>query len=244
MRQTINIHNGLNLINIKSDGYSECFTVNEEILAIVWRTHLTYYFVSSNYDYLERLKLELIDYRKADEFESIIKNLTAFLGYFQTGKYIISLDDYNLDFVDIVHDVNLYSSQSIDDETGHFTYCNFTEKDTIMFLKSFSEIDHEIVDGYKHKILTENVRPVIVAFGVDYHYGIIGDDYNPKIELDKFIIDGHHKLIAYKDLGINPPILTITRIDNTSNYKKNFLDEYENHLNQDEMRVYRKYAGL
>ena len=57
-----------------------------------------------------------------------------------------------------------------------------------------------------------------------------------------FILDGHHKLIAYEELGIGPQILMITKLLNTeSNYESGL--KILQQLVVNDKNAMKKYSG-
>lgn len=65
-------------------------------------------------------------------------------------------------------------------------------------------------------------RPFVILFR---RYVEANDDYS-----SDFVIDGHHKLIAYKKLNVSPPILSIEQITNKAESLEFILQDLKNHL--------------
>ena len=87
---------------------------------------------------------------------------------------------------------------------------------------------HEAISSYKQCIST-GTRPIVVLLS-----GSKFEDY--------FIIDGHHKLFAYQELGINPRALTITRLDEQRLTEKEAKQIF-NDIPIDERRKYSNFEG-
>ena len=189
------ISDGLNVIDIQSDGYADCITVYNEMLAMVWRTNLIYYSVSSPENRLDQLKSRLDSYQLSDALESMVDNLRGFMECFKSGIYTISIASHNLDHFEMVHDASPLSPQYSDSDEGGFTYCNYTDKYSLIFSKPYADISEDLVNQYKQEILAGK-RPIVIGFGVLYTDSADSEDL-PVKDLDVFIIDGHHKLLAY-----------------------------------------------
>lgn len=72
-------------------------------------------------------------------------------------------------------------------------------------------INRERIEFYKNEI-NQGKRPFIIAIYKSYiEDKLTPNKMNEYVEWDSalFLLDGHHKFIAYKELGIYPPIFTI-----------------------------------
>lgn len=225
MRVSIENTSNLNLIDILSDGVSECLIVDNEINSITFRTDRIFYkFLKDN------LKTITPFFSEIDNIstESILieKVKSEILIYFSPGLYSVEITELNINNIEIAqNNLNLNST--------------FTEQDVLFFTKNY--IDTELVNGYKNKILHSDIKPKIIIAGTEYFENLnqknienYGSDYT------KFIIDGHHKLLAYEELKINPQVVSITKFNDLSERKDDFLDEYSKILNYNELYHYKK----
>lgn len=89
-------------------------------------------------------------------------------------------------------------------------YGDFWQETHFIASKTFDTIDKVHVEQYK-KILSSGLRPFILL--------ISGSGFAEKdhpIDAPYFVLDGHHKLLAYEQLGIPPPIALINYLPETS----------------------------
>lgn len=73
----------------------------------------------------------------------------------------------------------------------------------------FDAIDEERVKFYENEIKTGK-RPFAIT--IEKYCEIIDDVSDNSIASETFVLDGHHKLLAYQKLNIYPPILNIKSI--------------------------------
>src|SRR5690606_34263773 len=138
--------------------------------------------------------------------EILGKVKSEILLYLSSGYYIIEITDLDITKIEIATDKNNPNDTFIEDLKGEFTYCIYTEKDILFFTKSEIEIDVNIINHYKNEILNSNKKPIIIILGAEYY-----PNFKPKSIIEtygcsfsKFIIKGHNKLLAYKELNVNP----------------------------------------
>ncbi|MCD8433530.1 hypothetical protein LNJ05_12235 [Tenacibaculum finnmarkense genomovar ulcerans] len=227
MIKKIEVKNGQNLIRIESDGFSECLKVNNLVSAIIWNTNYTYYAVSKEQSGIEFLKNILFHFEAIDEKNEMYNQVEKILRLFPNGKYEIEIQEINHRHYEITND-DVGFNKSLDEDKGEFTYCLHVEKNLIAFSKPYNEIDYKIVERYKNKIFDNKMKPLILVFNASQFID------------DGFIIDGHHKLLAYNDLSINPNILRITKIDSKVKIYKNLISEYKYIMNEPELKHYKR----
>lgn len=95
-------------------------------------------------------------------------------------------------------------------------------------------INRERIEFYKNEI-NQGKRPFIIAIYKSYiEDKLTPNKMNEYVEWDSalFLLDGHHKFIAYKELGIYPPIFTICQ--GFSNPDEIYFDmkKLKKHLNK------------
>lgn len=89
-------------------------------------------------------------------------------------------------------------------------YCSTFGIKFLMATISEQYINAERVDFFKQEI-KNGKRPFIAVY---QYYTEVKDitsnsDYDRDVESEIYVVDGHHKLLAYKELNIYPPILSI-----------------------------------
>lgn len=88
----------------------------------------------------------------------------------------------------------------------------YPDLSTFVGTRSYDSIDRRTVERYKN-LIQEGERPFAI---------LICSDYDLRENDDRlFVLDGHHKLIAYQELLINPPLAIIRSL----NYFNFDLDE-------------------
>ncbi len=156
------------------------------------------------------------------EPDDLITQVHDFMQLFVDGKYILSLTDKttktfndlteknDFDLVPLPPNswqdgVRVYTPNHIypDFLSGKFGYHgadNGYWNETV----SRRHLTPERIEYYKGKIRS-GIRPIVVLFGVT------GFERFTDFGKDLFVIDGHHKLCAYQQLGYQPKVLTIQR---------------------------------
>ena len=195
------VTDGQNIIEIKSDGFSDCIFI-EKPVALVWpdcEGSVGEYYAVSKFsnekqdEFSSRLN-HVVNDGNDDEILSAIKD---FLQLFSDGEYYIyisisSLKNRSFHFVD----------DSKNSSLSDFTYSLFPyDKQDYFFTRSYSTINRERVDFYKEKI-SGGLRPKIIVYA-DYSFD---EPY-----CHDYIIDGHHKMLAYLELGVNPYCIYISK---------------------------------
>lgn len=102
----------------------------------------------------------------------------------------------------------------------------------LMFTQPFENLDFERIKYYENKILSGE-RPLAIALRVKRTAQDDEDSYqDTDFNTTKYVLDGHHKLVAYKNLGINPSYIVINRIQrgNLEGYDESPLPEIEPYL--------------
>lgn len=100
------------------------------------------------------------------------------------------------------NDVLLFTSEWYYEPQGSFTIATQSE----------DSIDRGRVEFYRNEII-KGKRPFVIGIYKSYieNQSKITEthDYNPELTSAVFLLDGHHKFLAYKELNISPPTFTI-----------------------------------
>ncbi len=129
----------------------------------------------------------LVGTGKLDFNNSLQNQFGHILNLLSNGKYELKLCEfpYKITYLGLNNEEKPYS-----DTYGGLADILFTQK----------YFDLSVVEKYKSKI-KKGERPICVLFKLQDSWTI-------------FVIDGHHKLNAYKELKINPKALIISKIEN------------------------------
>jgi len=92
------------------------------------------------------------------------------------------------------YDLTDFTTMDIYDSGGTYVY---------YATRPESEIDQQRVSYFKERIKNGD-RPFAII--------IQANCTNADLYSESFILDGHHKLLAYQNLGINPPLVHLTRV--------------------------------
>ena len=85
--------------------------------------------------------------------------------------------------------------------------------DFLIFTEPSENIFRERVDFFKNEI-SKGKRPSAIVLTTEVysnHIDTEGNNSQIDFQTEKFVLDGHHKLIAYKELNISPNIILITK---------------------------------
>ncbi|RQO38133.1 hypothetical protein DBR39_14785 [Chryseobacterium sp. KBW03] len=222
------ITDGKGLITLEYDfnQYSECLTIGKEPALFLWddcddpgdENMVLFSITQENQNCINNALKEVdfnIDY--TDKVEDLFQSLQSLLGLMQNGNYRLSFSENKAWY--IYSEAAVFGEERLDKKGVEEEIRKYDEKlsqnliysyesydayrDTCCFniyeypfiaWKSEKEIDKELVKYYKDLILS-GVRPFAVILKGKYGK----DDY-----FHEYILDGHHKLCAYKNLKIEP----------------------------------------
>ena len=222
--KTVEINSGKNIIDIAYDGFVLCLRISKTIIADFYDDSLgtmgRYFVLNSDYDrdkYIKNLNDVLID--GTDEI--ILEKIIDFLNLFNSGTYCVYTSELNLDYYKIRYD---YSNLE-----GAFYNYNYTvDFRNLMFTQPSTSISRERVDYYKG-LIKSGYKPRVLIIGHNNLEGISGDYINTE-----FILDGHHKLLAYSELRVPCNYVRIEKESMEDEiYKKNLFNSYSYFLNEE-----------
>jgi len=206
MNEMITVENGKGIIDIDYDGFVGCLKIEKPIG-----------YDKYNYDELDYYKTFWFnaDHKKIDELynfntvlifgtdEEVKTEIYSFLNIFSSGKYkvraqILNLRNYDLhkDYIHLRDSTNYIYSYESKAKFGPYN----REPCNIMFTMLYSDICYERVRFYKD-LIEKGLKPKIVVSGYEDVF---------------FILDGHHKYLAYQLLHVPAEIISITRLGENS----------------------------
>lgn len=166
--------------------------------------------------------------------ENLLKEvLKPFLDILENGEYHISftsqiINDWTFEICDrtnVEKEEQIQSKYKSKDSNGicriEKTTYNFYPGNKTILLSTIpsDQINQEKVKEYELQI-KNGKRPFAIGISAYYQndadevYKAEYDDFDADWYSETYILDGHHKLLAYKNLELNPPFATIHR-----NYK-------------------------
>lgn len=226
--QKIIIENGKGFLDITGD-YFDCILSWEGIpLVITWNDcvgSIGQYFLRSGVDKFsisEKLKeVRLYLENGIPEYLNLSDAIFPLIELFSNGDYKLVLSEKfeRLEIVD-------YDKPPKYKEE-YYPY------NTIIALQRLNSLNSERIK-YFENIIKKGKKPVLITFS-------LMDNSN------EFIIDGHHKAYAYKNLGIMPQILHIMKFDNSKieietgrNLVKSISPDSEKNYNELKSRVLKR----
>jgi len=208
--------NGSSFICINYDGTTSYLEIDKAIIAVniagPYQINYNSYFIRGNFNssyvnnYLKQFNFDF--YTDHNFFNSKHPQIEKFLESFEPGTYYI--EQANNFFISILEsDYKLLF--------GDFS----TQDHALLFTRNIIDLKRNIINAYKDEIIRGD-RPVILSHRKDYGYGSETGD--------SFIIGGHHKLMAYIELEIEPNIWEIVSIgDDNYDPTNQILCAYLNH---------------
>ncbi|HEX7869302.1 MAG TPA: hypothetical protein VF455_04235 [Chryseobacterium sp.] len=156
----------------------------------------------------------------SENLQSLFIDFQSLFNLLENGIYYLN---YSKSAVKNTFKTNLIFPKTAASEK---TFINENENDVLLFTsewyyedqRSFiiatqlaNSINQERVEFYKNEII-QGKRPFIITIYKSYiEDKLTFDKINEYVEWDSalFLLDGHHKFLAYKELGINPPSFSI-----------------------------------
>jgi len=89
----------------------------------------------------------------------------------------------------------------------------------LMFTEPFESLDPERIKHYEN-LITKGERPKAIVIRLLNMEQEDEDGGQPMTNTTKYILDGHHKLIAYKNKKINPHYIVINKLSETDSKEK------------------------
>lgn len=228
------IKEGLNLLSISYEPkyYSESLTIGNSPVLFLWDDcddpgdeNLVLLPMDNESKHLIHNKLEDVDLDVdyTDRIEDLFDILEPLLQVLKNGKYhldftvpkihknsgrIAAFAEERLDRQDVEKEIKKNDDKLrqniIYDYTFHGTYNGthrFNEyEQPFVAWKSKEEININLIEHYE-SLISSGARPFAILFTGKF----LEDDYP-----HEYILDGHHKLCAYRNLGIDPPCAVIT----------------------------------
>lgn len=222
------ITDGKGLIAVEYDfnRYSECLTLGKEPALFLWddcddpgdENMVLFSITQENQNRIHKA-LEGVDFNidYTDRVEDLFETLQPLLSLMQNGNYQLSFCEdkswsiYNnaavfaeerLDKKEVEKEIRKYDEKllqnliySYESYTVYADTCHFNVYEyPFIAWKSEAEIDTDLVKHYT-ELIASGIRPFAVILKGKYG----DDDY-----FHEYILDGHHKLCAYRNLKIEP----------------------------------------
>lgn len=195
MSEEIYVHSGRGILNIKG-------SPTESILYVKSKPRIMSFFAEVNttirYQIGKEITEELI--RENYKYETIVNegNIDLSKSLEEQFQYITELltnGKYKLSYYTERHETHVQPAISKDSTyISYDTYGGLYDIVATQF-----HLNPKKVKQYK-SIISKGKRPIVLLLMLEN-------------SANKYVIDGHHKLRAYKDLKINPKVLAISKLD-------------------------------
>ncbi len=204
------IEEGQGILNIVCDGFVSIIQLNEKSITATWPDcsgSIGRYIASSNFQDKILLTDNLNRSLNNSDREGSESLIPEFLNLFTNGKYQVSFHN----------EIKEFDLQYIDKYEGYknFTYNYYPAVDrNFLFSQDAKSLSRERINHFKLHI-EKGKRPIAVVYS---HLYLLEQEfewkfpYNDNVWSDEFIIDGHHKMVAYDELRISPNYFHIRKI--------------------------------
>lgn len=191
--------NGNSKISLSFDGYSSWLNINNTLIAInvagpIQNVPNSFHVrcnFESNYvnEILDGLEFDFNS--SFNLFESKSDKIERLLSFFEPGQYHIASPVYNN------FGIGCFLEDSYKLLLGDFD----PQLAPFNCVRNKQDLDFTIIESFKQKI-KQGINPIVLAYRKDY-----GSETGAS-----FILDGHHKLIAYHELKTKPKIWEIVKL--------------------------------
>lgn len=219
----VEVYNGKGVIDIISDGFLHYLKINTP-KALVWpdcRGSIAKYYViaqdNSNLPEIDILREILV----SAEESQICLQMEKFLSLFTNGVYYIWIRKnitafdlaYNYETYFDITNKNQYHTAPINSDVDHITNSYYDwSTDYFVFTRPLENLNANRIKFFEG-IIKKGLRPKPIVFS-KYYQDVRGDS-DHSFESALFILDGHHKLMAYHNLKIKPEIVHIEKWQDT-----------------------------
>ncbi len=215
----VTIENGQGIIEIVADGFSSCLKIRKP-KAATWPDcagSVAMYYAASILPDDERKELtrDLDTVLQSGSDDEIMAAITKFLQLFSPGKYSIHIhNDYAWTY-DIVPGASLAALNELQ-YTEHFTSSYYPfEASQFIFTIAPVLIDSRRVTHYE-AMIKHGTRPKVLIYSHNYYILETPSEkehYTSLWDSGYFVIDGHHKLLAYAQCKVAPCIVFIGKAE-------------------------------
>lgn len=192
---------GSGLVSIKYDGTTEALIIANKVIGLnVAGPHQNFensYYVKVSTDnnvvsdILHSMQFDFFSKWNWYFFREHSPIIAELLKNFESGEYYLETKEFDY------RNVNFTTA----DIKYNFVSGGWNSEAFLLSTKNADELDRDKVSYYRHRIEIGE-KPLIFALRKDYGSEV----------LSEFVIDGHHKLKAYIELGISPIVCVIINI--------------------------------
>lgn len=235
MNEIITVENGKNIIDIIYDGFVACLKIRKSVAfdKYDYDTECTcckYFWLDAAHERID----EIYDFKETLIFGNDIEVKTeiySFLNVFSSGKYEIKTESLKLTNFELHKDYGNFENSN---NYGYSYQSKFDigpynkEPHNIMFTIPYFSISYERVLYYKD-LIEKGIMPKIITC---------------RYEDVIFILDGHHKILAYQLSRIPAEIISIKRLDCSEDDTLDFYLNYQFILSDEEKKFILKSKNM
>ena len=228
------------IIKVRFDGFLSCLLI-ENPRVVDWPDY-----GGTIARYYACLPKGATNYPLAKDIDEKISILTSvedlkesgFLSLLESGEYEIELWEDKP--ASLLFNTNIYNTNKLLYQWSNEAYRNnrlgkpyllnsfYPYGRQLMFTQPFESLDPSRIDYYETRI-KNGERPKAISLRVKGGDQLDEDSYQEtEVNTTKYVLDGHHKLVAYKNLKINPSYFVINRINR--GFDESELPNLENYL--------------
>lgn len=205
----IRVTEGQNIIKILWDGFADCLII-EKALTVNWPDcagSVGEYYALSNHpsELREQLTCELNEVLINGNESQILRAIKPFLNLFLNGDYSIGFFETDLTTTLFHQDDTIEYADWVPEDARFSGWLYAPDHENYFFTVPKTGINLKRVSYYT-KLIENGARPKILVFS-SYDEATFDSSMI-------YVLDGHHKVIAYLQLGINIPCVSITKLEN------------------------------
>ena len=195
------VRNGKGLIRLVTDDWSEALVI-EKAVAVKWPDcggSIAEYFALTPYPSAKQQELAAAIEAglAATDEQEVLDGVGGFLELFENATYSVRLRSFSRPYILIFDHVDPLTGRA---EPGSRFMANCYPEDlpTFVFTRSMDSVDRDRVAHYA-KLIGGGARPRALVYRLE----------SENCETADFILDGHHKALAYDQLGLELPVVHI-----------------------------------
>jgi hypothetical protein len=250
-----NVENGLEIIDIICDDFVSCFKVHQPIAADWYdnKGSLGRYYAIADADRkeLKDATLRINRYLTYGDDNDVLSGIDSLMELFASGEYDIEIERTFRRHFELHYDFT-YPETGYHIGVEYYQFEYYPSNFNYVFTQPYAAIDNSRVEYYM-ELIRQGKRPKAVVFQANFKdegYYNDGSKWIRVYDSGYFIVDGHHKFLAYKELEISPEFVLIKKTSSgESEFEKhrdtlyfqiqNFLSDFaKNHIISFTTRVY------
>lgn len=200
------ITNGRNIIDVSSDGVVTCLKIHKPI-AVDWYDRAgsvgKYFAGSTDFKPIAQNFNDVLERRTEAQ---ILQVMQDFMPLFANGQYEVSLGNV------VDGEYEIHKDYTKNSSAKSYAYAYFAEpRKQLLFTQPFYKMSQEKIEYYE-RVIAKGARPKVLLLEAPYSDNT--DIKNKRAYLINspfFVLDGHHKAVAYRNLNIDWEYVLISK---------------------------------